>query len=179
MITNERQYKISKTELKKFEKAIGSAKEAAPADDVHPDVQAAMQAGLESQAEELRQEIARYEELKSGQVKTRRLNRLADLQDALVEGRIVAGMTQKELARRVGLPEQQIQRYEGTRYRGVSLERLDEIGSAIGLHVEEVVYKRVNRPASSSTRRRVGQSSRSSAARKTSATKKRAGEAGT
>jgi DNA-binding Xre family transcriptional regulator len=149
MITNERQYKISKTELNKFEDAIASANAAAPADDVHPDMHRAMRAGLVSQAEELRQEIARYEKLKSGQVKTRRLDRIGDLQDALVEGRIVAGMTQKELARRVGLAEQQIQRYEGTRYRGVSLERLDEIGSAVGLHVREVVYKVANRPASS------------------------------
>jgi HTH-type transcriptional regulator / antitoxin HipB len=168
MITNERQYKISKTELKKFENAVASAKAAGPADDVHPDIQDAMDAGLESQADELRQEIARYEELKSGRVKRRPLTRIADLQEALVEGRIVAGMTQKQLASRVGLAEQQIQRYEGTHYRGVSLERLDEIGRAVGLQVKEVVYKR-GRSASadrsptkkSRTRSAVQQSSRS------------------
>jgi DNA-binding Xre family transcriptional regulator len=151
MITNERQYKISKTELKKFENALASAQATEPADDLHPDMQDAMYAGLESQADELRQEIARYEKLKSGQVKCRPLTRIRDLQEALVEGRIIAGMTQKQLAGRVGLAEQQIQRYEGTCYRGVSLERLDEIGTAVGLHLKEVVYEPLDHPVAVAT----------------------------
>src|SRR5918992_4050772 len=104
MITNERQYKISKAELRKFESALASEQSGAPADDVHPDIQDAMRAGLESQADALRQEIAHYEELKSGQVKRRPITRIGDLQEALVEARIVAGANSKQLGGRGGVP---------------------------------------------------------------------------
>src|SRR3712207_8673900 len=39
----------------------------------------------------------------------------------LVFARVAQGLSQKELARRLGLKEQAIQRYEAERYRGISL----------------------------------------------------------
>ncbi|MCP4108357.1 MAG: helix-turn-helix transcriptional regulator [Desulfobacteraceae bacterium] len=41
--------------------------------------------------------------------------------------RIDIGWTQKKLAVAIGVHEQQIQRYERTKYQGVSLKRLTEI----------------------------------------------------
>jgi hypothetical protein len=37
------------------------------------------------------------------------------------------------------LAEQQIQRYEATRYAGVSIERLQEVAKALKLRINEVV----------------------------------------
>jgi hypothetical protein len=55
------EYKTTKIELEKFENALLSARAAEPADDVHADIHAAMYAGLQSQAEELRQTIQRLD----------------------------------------------------------------------------------------------------------------------
>ena len=49
------------------------------------------------------------------------------------------GLTQKELATRLGLKEQQIQRYEATRYAGVSLERVQAVAEALGVKIHERV----------------------------------------
>jgi HTH-type transcriptional regulator/antitoxin HigA len=56
-----------------------------------------------------------------------------------VKARIVRNWTQKELAERLGLPEQQIQRYEATLYKGMALERLQEVADALRVGVREVI----------------------------------------
>jgi len=43
------------------------------------------------------------------------------------------------LAERLGLKEQQVQRYEATRYSGVTLERLQAVVDALGIQVREQV----------------------------------------
>ncbi len=57
-------------------------------------------------------------------VRRRRARSLRELPVLLIEGRIVAGLTQCQLGERLGLSEQQIQRYEATMYSGASLDRL-------------------------------------------------------
>ena len=47
-------------------------------------------------------------------------------------------MTQKELAERLSLAEQQVQRYEATLYRGVAAERLQQVADALRLRVREM-----------------------------------------
>ncbi|MDQ3702081.1 MAG: helix-turn-helix transcriptional regulator, partial [Chloroflexota bacterium] len=48
-------------------------------------------------------------------------------------------LSQKELARRLGLKEQQIQRYEARRYAGASLERVQAVADALGVQIHERV----------------------------------------
>ena len=138
MITNERQHRIARSEIRRFEEALAAAEEHPPSD-VHPRLHKAMIDGLRSQLDELREEVDRYEFLRAGKVRRRVLTSLLDLPDALIEGRIVRRLTQKELAKRLGIPEQQVQRYEQTRYAGVSLERLNEVAEAVGLRVKKTV----------------------------------------
>ncbi|MFQ5652267.1 MAG: helix-turn-helix transcriptional regulator [bacterium] len=45
----------------------------------------------------------------------------------LIQARIARGLTQKELAQKLGLKEQQIQRYEANDYAKASLARLNQI----------------------------------------------------
>ena len=61
---------------------------------------------------------------------------LADLPDALVRARIAAGLSHRELAARLGLKEQQVQRYEAERYAAASLSRLREVMTALGVELE-------------------------------------------
>ena len=53
--------------------------------------------------------------------------------------RIAARLTQKALAERLGLQEQQVQRWEASLYSGVGVERLQEIIDALGMGVRETV----------------------------------------
>ena len=54
------------------------------------------------------------------------------------KARIVRNLTQKELAQRLALAEQHVQRYEATLYRGVAAERLQQVADALRVRVREV-----------------------------------------
>jgi HTH-type transcriptional regulator/antitoxin HipB len=60
---------------------------------------------------------------------------IEQLPTALIRARIACGLTQRQLAERVGLQEQAIQRYEATDYAGVSFARLVEIAEALELTI--------------------------------------------
>ena len=137
MIANERQYRIAKSEARKFEQAITAARGREPSPEVDPRIHQAMIESLESEVAVLREQVKRYEALKAGKVKSRRARSLRELPIVLIEGRIAAGLTQRALGKRLDVPEQQIQRYEATLYAGVSLQRLQEVADVLGLEIEE------------------------------------------
>ena len=66
------------------------------------------------------------------------LDSITGIGEALVKARIIRNLTHKALAERMDLAEQQIQRYEATRYAGVSIERLQAVADALKLRVNEV-----------------------------------------
>ena len=53
----------------------------------------------------------------------------------MIKARIVRNLTQKELAERLSLAEQQLLRYEATLYPGVAVERLQQVADALRLRV--------------------------------------------
>ncbi len=139
MITNERQYAITQAELRRFEKAAEEQRGQEPAEGIDPRIGEAMVDGLASQAETLREEIQRYENLREGRVARRELGSLRDLPIALIEARIVAGLSQRQLGERLDVKEQQIQRWEANLYSGVGVERLQKVADALGMEVTETV----------------------------------------
>ncbi len=132
MICNEREYRITRSELRKFEKA---AAEYTPSRGLDPRMKEVMTDALNSMAETLRSEMRRYEELRDGRVSHREIGDLKDIPAALIEARIAAGLTQKNLAERLDLKPQQIQRWESNGYSGTSLSRLWEVADALGMNV--------------------------------------------
>jgi DNA-binding transcriptional regulator YiaG len=139
MITNERQYRVTKAALKRVEDGLAALQASGPAPDVHPRIHEAMVEANESQRDELREELERYDDLRSGRVVQRTLNSLRELPIALIEARIAGRLTQRELAKRLGVPEQQVQRWEANSYSGVAIDRLQEIADALQLEVLETV----------------------------------------
>ena len=139
MITNQRQYAIAKAQLARFEGALVEQQATGPGAGVHPRLHQAMQDAAMSQIDELREQLERYDELRSGRVATRTLTSLRELPLALIEGRIAARLTQRDLAERLGIPEQQVQRWEAGGYAGVSVDRLQDIADALGLRLSETV----------------------------------------
>lgn len=133
MITNERQLQIARGQLARFEAELSAG---APAS-AQALVATAQREAIESQATAIRKEIEDFESLQSGGVSVLELGALSELPEGLIRARIAAGLTQKDLAARLGLKEQQIQRYEMTRYEGASFSRIREIADAIGLRISK------------------------------------------
>lgn len=132
MIRNERQYRITKAQTERFKQAIAQVKKA-PNPATHPRLRRAELAGLRSQLKDLERELRAYEELRSGARRALSLESIEELPRMLIEARIVAGLSHKKLAAKLGLKAQQIQRYEATNYQSASLERLNAIVRALGV----------------------------------------------
>jgi len=134
MITNEVQYRATKAHLERFEQAAANlaAQEGKPNRLRQLELDA-----VNAQADDLRAELADYEQLRSGQVSTFTAATLAELATVLVKARVARGWTQRQLADALGVAEQQIQRYEANGYRSTSLARLCDIADALGVQVEQ------------------------------------------
>jgi HTH-type transcriptional regulator/antitoxin HigA len=134
MITNERQYKISRSQAVRFEDAIKNFSELKLVKQGwDPLLVKAQLDALHSQLEELRNEIKQYELLKSGEITQLSATTASEIGNRLVEARIAQGLSQKTLADRLGMKEQQVQRYEQERYKSASLSRLTEICDALNV----------------------------------------------
>jgi ribosome-binding protein aMBF1 (putative translation factor) len=136
MIANELQYRHTRQWVERFEQARAAVDAQA---DLHPRARKALRDQYDSQIEELRDQLAEYEALRAGQVREFELRSLKELPDALIRARIAAGLSQQDLAKRLGLKAQQVQRYEATRYAGVSLERVQAVADALGVQLHERV----------------------------------------
>jgi DNA-binding XRE family transcriptional regulator len=138
VITNDVQYRATRTHLATFEEAIGNLSGKPVKADAQKRRALELDA-LRSQAADLEAEIAEYELLRSGTLTTFEAASLAELAGAFVKARIARGWTQRQLAEALGVAEQQIQRYEATGYAAASLARLCAIAQALGTDVREVV----------------------------------------
>lgn len=130
MITNERQYKITRSETKRLETAAAELAQR-PSD---PITSLSLDA-LRSQIEDLHAQLVEYERLRSGASSVFAVTSLAELPRDLIRARIAKGFTQRQLAEKLGLKEQQIQRYESSEYSGASVARMLEIAEALDLDV--------------------------------------------
>lgn len=137
MIANERQYRITKSWLERFEQSRTDADEQGAS--LHPRARQALRDQYDSQIEELRSELADYEALRQGQIAVLELDSLSELPEALIRARTASGLSQAALAERLGLKKQQIQRYEATRYARVGIERLQAVAEALGVKIREQV----------------------------------------
>lgn len=139
MIKNERQYRITKAQIQKFEQALNTLQQSAEAQQKNPLLWKIQQDAISSQLCDLQEELAEYESLtstESDQPIQLTLNSLSDLPKALIKARIAGKLSQKALAERLGLKEQQIQRYEMTEYASANLARVIEISETLGLRLE-------------------------------------------
>lgn len=134
MIANDRQYQQTRKKLADLDALILATEAGEAGDDEFRDIQAA---ALQSQATDLRDEIEEYEALRDGGTTVIEASSLAGLADTLIKARIARGWTQRQLADRLGVAEQQVQRYESTDYRSANLARLCDIAEALGIAFTE------------------------------------------
>ncbi len=132
MIKNERQYRITRAQAERFERTLSELRtRGQKSSDVHPLIAKAQKEAVESQLADLRSELREYESLKAGEFPIDDLKVVSGLPSMLIKARISRGMSQKDLAERIGLKEQQIQRYEATDYSSASLSRIREVVSGL------------------------------------------------
>ena len=128
MIKNERQYRITRAQAKRFERSLEVLLQSnEEEEDLHPLIAKAREDAIRSQLSDLRSELREYEALKAGDFELDQLSVVSGLPAMLIKARIARGMSQRDLADRIGLKEQQIQRYEATDYASVSLSRIREV----------------------------------------------------
>lgn len=136
MITNERQYKITKGLLARFEESLRELRGSPPPEGADPLIWRAEGDAVESQVEEMREDLAAYEALRSGSVRAFRVASLGDLPKVLIQARIAEGLTQRELGLRLGVREQQVQQDEEALYASASLRRLRQVAEVLGVELE-------------------------------------------
>ena len=137
MIKNERQYRITRAQVERFERTIKELRSRSQTEsNVHPLIARAQEDAVSSQLEDLKREMREYESLKTSEFPIDELEVVSGLPSMLIKARIARGMSQRDLAERIGLKEQQIQRYEATDYASASLSRIREIVSGLSGKVD-------------------------------------------
>ena len=137
MISNERQYRITKARLEEFERGLSALEETPQEDKAW---QAVQRDAISGQLEDLKRDVREYESLQTRGLGALEVLSFEDLPIALVQARIASGLTQRELADKLKLKEQQIQRYEATGYSSASLDRVREVIDALGLKLSKGVF---------------------------------------
>jgi HTH-type transcriptional regulator / antitoxin HipB len=134
VILNERQYRTSQKKLRDAEQRIREL--TSGSGDLLVDDRRAAITSLTVFSAQVRKEIAEFEALRSGAMPVLPITDLRELPLTLIRARIAQQMTQAQLAERLGMKEQQLQRYEMSRYGGARLERLREIAETLGVRIE-------------------------------------------
>jgi len=136
MIKNERQYRITRMQAERFARTLeGLRNRPEGADGMHPMIAQAQVDAVSSQLADLEAELREYEAIREGRFEMEALRVVVDLPELLIKARIAQGLTQRELADRLGLKEQQIQRYEATDYATAKWSRIREVAGALSMEL--------------------------------------------
>ena len=132
MIKNEKQYKISKKKLKELSYQI----EQVSSDTDQPARRnQLLVASLTNTVQELEEEVAAYDSLKKNKKGTLKERLISDLPSLITEYKIASGLTQKEFSEKLGLKEQQLQRYESDNFKSVTFKNLLKFFDLMGLEI--------------------------------------------
>ncbi len=92
---------------------------------------------MQSFHDQLREEAESYERLQRGEFEE--LRNFEGVGRLLIALRIAKGISQRELAERLGVHESQVSRDERNEYHGITLERANRILEALGAEVRSTV----------------------------------------
>jgi DNA-binding Xre family transcriptional regulator len=133
MIKNEKQYKITRKKLLGFQEEIAriqGGQESLPAK------KQLILISLIMMQEQLENEIAAYDLLKTQPSAVLVERSIDELPNLLIEFKINSGLTQKEFSKKIGMKEQQLQRYEADNFKSISFKNLLKILHSIGLEIK-------------------------------------------
>jgi len=140
MIRNEQEYRLALRRLAEDDQFAEAQRQAFVEAGLMPDeVERALEPTMAFHAQ-LREEIEWYERVQRRAFEV--LHNLAGLGRLLIALRIANGLTQNELAERLGVSEAQVSRDERNEYHGITLERAQRILDALGETVSSTVEQR-------------------------------------
>lgn len=140
MIQNEHQYKVTQGAIKKLQQAVATMLENTEKVAPPPDQASGIQASFQQQIDHLQAQLQEYDDLKAGK-RTITIKSIEDLPKVLIQKRISLGMTQRELAEKLGIKEQMLQRYESTGYESIGFQRLTEIWNTLNASIPEMTVR--------------------------------------
>lgn len=129
MIRSETEYQKAIERVKREKDLIRKTKDNLKKEGLKPkEIERALNPLLSFTAQ-LEEEVETYEKIKRGDFET--LENFDGLGRSLIALRINKNISQKELADKLEIAESQISRYEKNEYRGISIERVNEILKAL------------------------------------------------
>ena len=137
MIRNEKEYKEAVERICQEKERLGTQKAELKALGLGSDEIKRALDPMRSFHQQLEEEVQSYERLKRGEFEE--MLNLHGLGQLLVSVRIARGMTQRQLAERLGVHETQVSRDERNEYHGVTMERATRILEALGVEVHSRV----------------------------------------
>src|SRR5690554_2076754 len=136
LITNERQEREVCSLIEQIGQALSSEQVLRQiVEGLPPEVLDSVRQSLVAERQELIDGLAAYQAAQNGEITALKERAGNDLGALLVAARVAKGWRQKDLARRLFLPEQQIQRYEAERYRSISLSGLLRVARTLGIRL--------------------------------------------
>ena len=144
MIKSAKQLAVTRRRIAEFETAIAEFEKTAPPSDSNPLPHVAALEALKSLKSTLLREVTDYEVLVASGVPAINYSGISDLPKVLVQLRIAKKLSQKDLADRLQIAPQQIQRWEADEYENAGLAYVVEIGNA--LDVDTLINDAARRP---------------------------------
>lgn len=139
MIRNEREYKEALSRLEKDRKVLEAQRRALAATGMsEEEVERGLGPMLSFHAQ-LEEEVEWYERVRRREFAVS--HDVRDIGRTLIALRIANGLSQRELAERLGVSEAQVSRDERNKYHGITVERvqrtLDAMGESLRMQVED------------------------------------------
>lgn len=134
LISNDRQARETAAQIGELDEALGSERLLdALTGGLPQEAITAYRRSLADAREHLTAKLRAFQKAKAGDLSQLREDAGSDLGSQLIVARISRGYTHKQLARKLGMREQAIQRYEAERYRSISLSGFQRVAAVLDL----------------------------------------------
>ncbi len=134
MIKNERQLEHTKRKLRELEEDLGRVREKYGSEKKRV---ALLSQGYVEHIAQLKAEMEEYEKAKTGPLPgVLQAHDAAEISRQLVRLRIGRGLTQGELAARIGCKQADVSRLEREDYRGYTISQLKKVAAGLGAKIE-------------------------------------------
>lgn len=141
IILNEKELRDARARVAAFDDALATEEDLRRiAEGLPPEVVKQLAATMRAERDDLADAIEAYDAAK-GTGKPTRLERRAGSDPGLmlIVARIAKGYTQRDLAWRLGVKEQQVQRYEADRYSAISVKNYARVAALLGVRLSATI----------------------------------------
>lgn len=147
IILNEREARKARAALTRIDKLLSSnAYVSAALGKLPPEVVGLHENALRGARKSFAAMLEGYEKAQSGEFAVFADRWRSEPGVVLIIARIARGLSQADLANRLAMREQQIQRYESERYRSISLQNFKRIAAVLGVDLQAIVHGQRTKP---------------------------------